>query len=124
MGLLAILTGKKSDHTSPAHNARPKSLYRGVQIIAANQGCCRAAKTLAGQRFLADEIPKLPLEHCDAYQCQCRYKLYNDRRTSERRLSDFGHDIVSQLRTDDNQRGDAGDRRGAAILSPLTSTFR
>lgn len=128
MGFLARLLDKKSDNAPQASNTQPVSLYRGVQIVAADEGCCRTVGMLASQRFLADEIPKLPLEQCDAPECHCSYKLYDDRRTDERRLSDFGYDIISQLRTN-NQRDNDGDRRGepeheVAILDRLTSAFR
>lgn len=111
MGILGKLMGNKPDQAPQAKSKPPSPRYRGVQIVAASQDCCSAAKLFAGQRFRPDEIPKLPLERCDAAECRCTYKLYNDRRTSERRLSDFGHDIVSQLRTGENQRGDEDDRR-------------
>ena len=129
MGFLAKLTGKKSDHAPRTPDTRPVSLYRGVRIVPPVEGCCRTARTYASQRFLADEIPKLPLEQCDAPECRCTYKLFDDRRTGERRLSDFGYDIISQLRTDEDQRDGDGDRRGAAddetaILARLTSAFR
>ena len=111
MGLLAKLMGKETRHALRACNSQPVSLYRGVQIVAGSEGCCRTAKILASQRFLTDEIPKLPLDQCDVANCQCTYKLFDDRRTDERRLSDFSYDVLSELRTDDNQRSGHGDRR-------------
>lgn len=129
MGLLAKLLGKGPEHERRTSNAKPASLYRGVQIVAGEEGCCRFAKILDGQRFLSDEIPKLPLDQCDVDECRCRYKLFDDRRTGERRLSDFGVDIISELRTDENQRGDVSDRRGeskdeAASFPRIASAFR
>jgi len=111
MGLLAKLMGKETGPEPRARNTQQTSLYRGVQIVARDEGCCRVARILAGQRFLSDEIPKLPLDQCDATECRCSYKLFNDRRTGERRLSDFGYDIICELRTDNNQRSGSGDRR-------------
>lgn len=129
MGILARLVGIMTGNERRPANRRPASLYRGVQIIACDEGSCRAAGVLAGQRFLADEIPKLPLDQCDATNCQCTYKLFDDRRTGDRRLSDFGYDVFGELRTDPNKRGDSGDRRGrpeneAAIRAWITSAFR
>ena len=90
MRFLAKLMGRETGHRSRARKTQKTSLYRGVQIVGGDEGCCRVASILAGQRFLSDEIPKLPLEQCDATECRCTYKLFNDRRTSERRLSDCG----------------------------------
>jgi len=111
MGLLAKLTGQSAARNESTVNKTTKAHFRGVQIVAGDEGCCRAAKILSGQRFLSDEIPKLPLDQCDATECRCSYKLFNDRRTGERRLSDFGYDIICELRTDNNQRNGSGDRR-------------
>jgi hypothetical protein len=118
MGLLAKLMGKETGHAPRARSTQQTSLYRGVQIIAGDEGCCRVARILAGQRFLSDEIPKLPLDQCDATECRCRYKLFHDRRTGERRLSDFGYDIICELRTDNNQRNGSGDRRKELGVRP------
>jgi hypothetical protein len=62
-------------------------------------------------------------------ECRCSYKLFNDRRTGERRLSDFSYDIIGELRTDNNQRSDSGDRRDepedqTAVLARFVSAFR
>ncbi|MDJ0709584.1 MAG: hypothetical protein QNJ14_04295 [Woeseiaceae bacterium] len=129
MGILAKLTGRVAARKPRAGNTRPTSLYRGVQIITGEAGCCRAAGILTGQRFLSDEIPRLPLDACDAPDCQCSYKLFDDRRTGERRLSDFGYDIVSELRIDENQRIGPDDRRGRPLdqttfLSRIASVLR
>lgn len=111
MRLLAKLMGKESGYRSRAHKTHKTSLYRGVQIVGGDEGCCRVASILAGQRFLSDEIPKLPLEQCDATECRCTYKLFNDRRTGERRLSDFSYDINCELRTNNKRSGNRDRRR-------------
>ena len=54
------------------------------------EGACTAAKMLAGQRFLAEDAPKLPLPGCDASQCQCHFTHYTDRRTKAERRAPFG----------------------------------
>lgn len=52
-----------------------------------SEGACSAAKMLAGQRFLAEDAPKLPLPGCDADECRCRFNHFTDRRSKrERRL--------------------------------------
>ena len=129
MGIFAKLTGRVAARKPRAGNTGPTSLYRGVQIVTGETGCCRAARILTGQRFLFDEIPRLPLDACDVRDCQCSYKLFDDRRTDARRLSDFSYDIVSELRIDQNLRIGPDDRRGGpvdetALLSRIASAFR
>ncbi len=128
MGLLAKLMGKETGHEPRARNTQQTSLYRGVQIVG-DEGCCCVARTLAGQRFLSDEIPTLPLDQCDVTECRCSYELFDDRRTGERRLSDFSYDIISEFRTDNNQRSGNDDRRDepedeTAALVRIVSAFR
>ncbi len=129
MSIFAKLTGRATARKPRAGNTGPTSLYRGVQIVTGETECCRAARILTGQRFLFDEIPRLPLDACDARDCQCSYKLFNDRRADARRLSDISYDIVGELRIDENQRIGPDDRRGqpvddTAFLSRIASAFR
>lgn len=129
MGLLAKIMGNETEYEPRPCNSQPVSLYRGVQIVAGDAGCCRVARILESQRFLTDEIPKLPLEQCDLAECCCTYKLFDDRRTDERRLSDFSYDALSEMRTVDNQRNGGRDRRGGAkdkapVINRIVSAFR
>ena len=65
--------------------------YRGVRIYSRSQNCCKAAKRIAGQKFLAAHAPQLPLGGCDQPEvCQCRYQHLADRRQEMRRDSDHG----------------------------------
>ncbi|MDX1516732.1 MAG: hypothetical protein R3288_07825 [Woeseiaceae bacterium] len=75
--------------------------------------CCQAAETIAGQRYLSDEVPRLPLDHCDSEICACSYQLFDDRRTDPRRASDVGYDIASEVRTGENRRVEPAGRRNA-----------
>ncbi len=111
MGLLAILTGRSGARDESTQKAANASRYRGVQVVANAGGCCRTVEAIAGKRFLADEVPKLPLDGCDAASCRCSFELFDDRRTDLRRASDIGYDIASELRTSKNRRGGPGDRR-------------
>ena len=52
-------------------------------------GACSAAKLLSGQKFLADDAPKLPLPGCDVSECRCRFTHYDDRRSTAERRSPF-----------------------------------
>ena len=111
MGWLAKLTGRPGTHDDTQRIPEPASRYRGVQVIAGTNGCCQAAQAIAGSRYLADEVPQLPLDDCDLADCRCTYKLFSDRRTDSRRTSDVGYDITSELRTAENRRSESGDRR-------------
>lgn len=51
---------------------------------------CKAAEELAGQRFLPDEVPVMPLGTCDQDKCQCAYAHHGDRRDREDRRSAWG----------------------------------
>ena len=111
MGFLAKLAGRANAVKQPTINKASASAYRGVQVMPGAAGCCSAAESMAGNRFLADEVPRLPLEDCDRASCNCSYKLFDDRRTEPRRASDVGHDMASELRTAENRRSEQGGRR-------------
>ncbi|MDH3747874.1 MAG: hypothetical protein OER97_06670 [Gammaproteobacteria bacterium] len=113
MGLLAALTGKQSTQTNPASNTLTidRSRYRSVQVKAANEECCQAVQTLLGKRFLSHEVPKLPLDGCDAHSCQCTYELHDDRRADIRRASDVAYDMASQYCESDNRDSNSPGRR-------------
>ena len=111
MGFLAKLAGRANAVKQPTINKATASAYRSVQVITDPGSCCRAAESIAGNRFLAHEVPRLPLEGCDRASCNCSYKLFDDRRTEPRRASDIGYDIASELRTAENRRTDPGGRR-------------
>jgi hypothetical protein len=68
--------------------ARTPKPFHAVEVKAGS-GCCAAAKSVAGQRFLSRGIPlppTLPMKGCDRPSaCQCRYVHYDDRRTEDRR---------------------------------------
>ena len=113
MGFLARLTGKQTAPSKKAANDSnyESSKYRGVQVTANNDACCDAAKAIVGQRFLSNDVPMLPLDDCDSNNCQCTYKLYDDRRTDCRRASDVCFDIATQLSEDNNRSSDVVGRR-------------
>lgn len=111
MGLLARLTGKSSAPKEPSNNTKSTALYRGVQIVPGNEGCCKDAKAVTSQRYLSHEIPRLPLESCDFDNCQCTYKLFDDRRIDLRRAADTGFDMASSFRNETDLRQKDSDRR-------------
>ena len=108
MGLLAKLVARASAIRQPTINKSAASAYRGVQVLTSVEGCCRAAESITGNRFLADEVPRLPLEGCDFAGCQCTYKLFDDRRAEPRRSSDVGYDFASERRTAQDRRSKHG----------------
>lgn len=65
-----------------AETAANRSSYRAVEVLPGQDGCCTAAGSILGKRFLSDEVPMLPLTTCDAESCGCTYKLHADRRRS------------------------------------------
>ncbi len=112
MQLFASLASKQAKRTSTKAKPEPKQCeYRAVEININHTGCCQAVQDIAGKRFLSDELPKLPLNDCDASECKCSFKLHDDRRSDIRRGSDVAFDIASQL-IEHNQRisGSSGRR--------------
>lgn len=95
MGFLASLSGIRTKLTSEPVNQ--KSRYRSVQVHANSADCCEAARAIEGKRFLSTEVPRLPLEDCDADDCRCTYELFDDRRTDFRQASNdvFGSPVRS-----------------------------
>jgi len=106
MGLVAKSNGKPAAGTKSSNNE-----YRGVQVVINKNKCCAAAVAIADQRFLIEQVPKLPLAICDAAQCGCGYERFDDRRTDLRRASDVAFDMASQLHDDDNRSSPSSGRR-------------
>jgi hypothetical protein len=69
--------------------ARADRTFHAVSIVA-GADACSAAHRFAGHRFLSRQAPPLPLPTCDAFNCQCRFRHHEDRRSSARRRSDIG----------------------------------
>lgn len=111
MGFLAKLTGRSGGQDRLQEIKATTAKYRGVEVVTHADGCCGAAAEIAGQRYLANEVPRFPLDGCDFDQCRCSYKLFEDRRTDLRRASDVAYDIASELRSADNRRSDSPGRR-------------
>ena len=111
MGLLGKLIGRSNSDNKPTQNVKQDARFRGVEVVADPDSCCAAVQEIEGNRYLADQVPKLPLEGCDSANCQCTFKLYDDRRTESRRAGDIGFDLASELRTGENRRENADGRR-------------
>lgn len=113
MGFFANLIGKKG---APAKKAAPKrinhkSKYRGVQVNPRGEDCCEVARAAVGLRYLSDDVPMLPLDGCDAADCQCTYELFSDRRTDFRRAADVALGIASRLWQSDKRSAESMGRR-------------
>jgi|CXWL01.1.fsa_nt_gi hypothetical protein len=63
--------------------------FHGVSLKPGPHACA-AVQALAGQRFLSDEAPPLPLSACDQQKCQCAYSHHANRRDQEDRRSGWG----------------------------------
>jgi hypothetical protein len=65
-------------------------LFHGIAVEPCDDACDQA-QSLAGERFLSEEAPRLPLEGCTrGAACRCVYRHYTDRRTESRREADLG----------------------------------
>jgi hypothetical protein len=63
--------------------------FAGVEIRVGSASC-DAARALAGQRFLANQAPELPLADCKETRCRCSFAKLSDRREESRRWADDG----------------------------------
>ncbi len=59
--------------------ATPENNYAAVSI-SCPKDACQSAHTLAGQRFLSNEVPTFPLPGCDNANCNCKYVHHAARR--------------------------------------------
>jgi len=63
--------------------------YRAAQIVC-DGSACESARALSGIRFLAREVPRLPLPECTHRPCRCSYIRHTDRRNlSDERRAQF-----------------------------------
>ena len=94
LGLIAaflILRTKRGIPTRKkkvASPARPKNRYRAAAILHGNCACS-AVKKIGKHRFLASEVPTIPLQDCTAQSCNCKYSRYTDRRDRDTRRAPF-----------------------------------
>ncbi|MBT8082136.1 MAG: hypothetical protein KJP08_10415 [Gammaproteobacteria bacterium] len=103
--VLRLRRNKAPQAPSGAGAKSATTRYHAVSIHYA-EGACAAAKALSGQRYLANEAPRLPLPDCDAHQCRCYFAHHEDRRTQRDRRSPFGagsHGGTSGFRQDERR---------------------
>ena len=88
--------------------------FHGVSLRSGPHACA-AVQALAGQRFLSDEAPPLPLSACDQQKCQCAYSHHANRRDQEDRRSGWGtFGGFTPTVPGGNRRGKSRDRRARA----------
>jgi hypothetical protein len=83
--------------------------YASVEIRP-RSGACAAAHALAGQLFLAQQAPALPLDGCTKTRCDCTFAKRSDRRTDDRR---WGHEGLGAAMFVNAERRSTADRREA-----------
>lgn len=88
--------------------------YHAVSIrFGANP--CNKARQLHGQRYLSAAAPRLPMDGCDAANCDCRFVHHADRRAGDDRRSPFQSGFGgSAARVEENRRA-RPDRRVASF---------
>lgn len=106
MALFSGLFGAKTGANGTGKSATPKQKprYAGVEIIPQKGACCSEVRAIAGQRFLTNEAPLMPLPNCDMAQCNCRYRQVPERRTDIRRDADVGIGSAMAMFREDCQR--------------------
>ena len=61
--------------------------FEAVSIQLQDQPC-QAVRDLRGKRFLAEEMPELPLPGCDR-ECDCSFKYHRERRDEQDRRAPY-----------------------------------
>jgi len=108
MAWFSWLSGKKARGPSTSEAARPKPrTFAAAAIVPGNDRCCSAVREIAWKRFLADQVPLIPLRDCGVESCSCTYRRYPDRRQENRRAVAQDIGATGQTRTFRQQ----GDRR-------------
>jgi hypothetical protein len=84
----AVSARREAAEDDTAPEKPEKTSYHAVSIkISGN--ACRAARDMAGRRFLSSEAPRLPLPRCDVSNCKCSFVHHKDRRVGRDRRSPF-----------------------------------
>lgn len=107
MAVFSWFTRAKARGVAAARAERERQAlkYNAVEVIPRKDACCEAVQALAGQRYLCDEAPRLPLPDCDQPICDCTYRRHPDRRMDVRRATDLGFVVFSaMLHRDRNRR--------------------
>lgn len=73
-----------------------KPAFRCVEIKT-DGTACEHVKSLQNKRILVEFAPLVPLNNCNAKECNCRYVRYNDRRSGvdRRTLQELSKQVIA-----------------------------
>ena len=91
---LRLNQGRSGSAPSTQQLPEPDGEFHAVSIRFA-ENACDAVKRRAGERYLASEPPELPLEDCDAPNCECYFAHHKDRRSGHDRRSPYDPSVGS-----------------------------
>ncbi|MGJ8669287.1 MAG: hypothetical protein ACSHXK_07360 [Oceanococcus sp.] len=80
-----------TDEQSNTEQDRSKRSAKSFDCVSLQPGlqACTAAWLMIGDRFLLNEVPKLPVVGCDFDTCDCRFNQHEDRREPGERRTDL-----------------------------------
>ena len=85
--------------------------YRAAEIVV-EENACDAVRPLAGNRFLLDDVPHIPLAECTSRKCTCTYVRHRDRRNKyQERRAEFSALTNAYVTTGNSERRASGGRR-------------
>ena len=87
--ILRLRKGARDESPRPLTSTGATTSAHHAVSISISGNACKAARELAGRRFLAAAAPRLPLTDCDALECSCRFVHHKDRRSGKDRRSPF-----------------------------------
>jgi hypothetical protein len=79
----------QKDAKKPVATRPAGSGWKAIAVMP-SETCCQWARLCTGKRFLIPEVPRLPLQGCDAQSCECKYRHFEDRREKSRRSVERG----------------------------------
>ena len=114
LGVWLILRLRKgADTESSRPSASPSAVNSAFHAVSIqfSSSACKAAREMAGRRFLGTAAPKLPLADCDVLECNCRFVHHKDRRAGKDRRSPFGPSGHGGTGSFEKEMRKGGDRR-------------
>jgi len=87
--ILRVRKGARDESPRPSTSIGATTSAHHAVSINFSSNACKAARELAGRRFLAAAAPKLPLADCNVLECNCRFIHHKDRRLGKDRRSSF-----------------------------------
>lgn len=99
---------KKKADIGAATRKSSSAQWRAVKIYPGLISC-QAAGKMAGQTYLSQEAPTLPLEGCTEKKCSCKYSYLDDRRDREERRDT--PEFLAALESLNRERRDSNGRR-------------